>query len=368
MSNRFEKSSKLTLTIVLLISSIIILIVFEKLVGTTLGLTEEQVRHIRLREHSPMLDKTMSPISSDLKETDGLVDKPYAFATDEHGFIKPSLIHQNPDLIVAFIGGSTTECMHVDVEKRFPYLTGKLLSSNKLKVNSINAGVSGNDSLNSINAYTNKILPLKPDIAVLMHNINDLSILLYEGSYWNHNKFRSPIIQEDKSVKAFLKTILPNTYEFLFRIKANITGHVDEFSAQRGSNKVIDQKRIQELFESNLKIFIEISKAKAIQPVLMTQANRFLVVPDANIADNAKSLESIGIKYTQYKALYDAMNESIRKVSKDNDVLLIDLAKEVPQTSKYMVDSVHFNDLGSELVARIIAEHLETLLAKSNSE
>lgn len=364
MSNRFEKSSKLTLTIVLLISLIIILIVFEKLVGTTLGLTEEQVRHIRLREHSPILDKTMTPISTDMKETDSLVDKPYAFATDEHGFIKPSLVHKNPDSIIAFIGGSTTECMYVDAQKRFPYLTGELLSGDTLKVNSINAGVSGNDTLNSINAYTNKILPLQPDIAVLMHNINDLSILLYEESYWNQNEFRSPIILEDKSLKAFLKAILPNTYEFLFRIKANITGHADEFYAQRDSNKVIDQKRIQELFESNLKIFIEISKAKNIQPVLMTQANRFLVEPDAIIANKTKSLESIGIKYTQYKALYDAMNESIRKVANDNDVLLIDLAKEVPQTSEYMVDSVHFNDAGSELVARIIAQQLEPLIAK----
>ena len=262
MPNRFEKHSKATLFILLFISLLILFLGFEKLVGISLGHTEEQTRHIRLREHSPFLDKMISPVVEDFKYSDKLPDKDYAFSTDKYGFIKPSLPYTTANLTLAFIGGSTTECMFIDTEKRFPYLTGKLLSNENYKVNAINSGVAGNDTLNSINIYLNKIIPLQPDIAILMHNINDLSLLLYENTYWNQNEYRSPIIHEDKSIKAFLKTLLPNTYEFLFRIKANITGHVDEFSEQRGSHKAIDKNRILKMFEENLKVFIGIFKSQ----------------------------------------------------------------------------------------------------------
>ena len=51
----------------------------------------------------------------------------------------------------------------------------------------------------------------------------------------------------------------------------------------------------------------------------------------------------------------------IRQVAAANDVLLIDLAKAVPQESKFMYDAVHYNDTGSELAASIISERLMSL-------
>ncbi len=77
---------------------------------------------------------------------------------------------------------------------RFPYLAGRLLEQQThLKVNSYNAGRSGNNSLHSLNILLNKVVNLKPDIVVMMHNINDLAILMYEKTYWNTNPSRSPI-------------------------------------------------------------------------------------------------------------------------------------------------------------------------------
>ncbi|MGK0272210.1 MAG: hypothetical protein ACI88H_002876 [Cocleimonas sp.] len=203
--------------------------------------------------------------------------------------------------------------MYVDADRRFPYLIGKLLSNNNFKVNSINAGVSGNDSLNSINAYLNKIIPIKPDIAFLMHNINDLPTLLHEGSYWNNNDYRSPIIYEDKSLKAFLKTSLPNSFELLHRLKSKLIGPVDEFAHDRGKTKTLYEQRIYDLLEENLVMFISISKAKDIRPVLMTQANCFTENPDQVVIKRFKDLESLGINYQQFKTLFYGMNNRILK-------------------------------------------------------
>ena len=59
--------------------------------------------------------------------SDGLEQKPYVLRVDRQGFIMPAKIHDHPDLTIAFLGGSTTECTYVDEDQRFPYLVGRLL-------------------------------------------------------------------------------------------------------------------------------------------------------------------------------------------------------------------------------------------------
>jgi len=299
------------------------LIVFEKLVGISLGHKETDTRHIRLRENAPHLSLMLTPSDHELKHSENLERKAYDFSTDAHGFLLPSLIHNNADLTVAFIGGSTTECMYVDADKRFHHLVSQSMSNDTYKVNTINAGVSGNDSLNSINAYLNKVIPIKPDIAILMH--------------------------------------LPNSFELLHRIKATLAGPVDEFADDRGKTKAIDQQNIYRQFEENLDVFISISKAKGITPILMTQASRFTDTPDPVVVNRFKDLESLGINYTQFKALFDGMNDRIRTVAEKHQIALIDLAKNIPPHKDYIVDTVHFNDDGSSLVASFITEKLNEI-------
>ncbi len=273
------------------------------------------------------------------------------------------LIHSNPDATIAFIGGSTTESMFVTVEKRFPYLSGKLLENKtSLAINTLNSGVSGNDSLHSIDLFLNKIIANKPDIAVLMHNVNDLSVLLYEKTYWNNNDYRSPLIEEDRSLKSFIKQLLPNTYELLYRLKTSLAGQVDEFDKVRGQKLVPDKDKILDQFGANLTIFVNIAKARHITPVLMTQANRFTQNPKETVQKSLSALNSLGVSYEEYRALYQAMNEKVRTVASENNVLLIDLAKHIPQTSEYIYDPVHLNTKGSIKAAQIISEHLQKIL------
>ena len=74
----------------------------------------------------------------------------YTIDTDGNGFIKPSTIHENPDVTIVFLGGSTTESMFVKPENRFPYRVGRILEKNLgVKINSLNAGKSGNNSMHS---------------------------------------------------------------------------------------------------------------------------------------------------------------------------------------------------------------------------
>ncbi|MEB8433180.1 SGNH/GDSL hydrolase family protein [Cocleimonas sp. KMM 6892] len=368
MSNRFENNSKKTLLIISLIMILVVLFGFEKLLGNTRfgGEENQSVRHIRLKENTPNINKMLSPSDDIVALSDSLENKPYSFKIDQNGFIFPSTTHQQADKVIAFLGGSTTECMYVDEDKRFPALTGTLLETNSgKKINALNAGVSGNNSMHSINSLLNKIIPMNPDIAVLMHNINDLSILLHEKTYWNNNVHRSLLVTEDRSIKAMLKQLLPNTYNFAFEVKRKLLGDGNEFeNADHGNNQPrLSNEKILSLFKSNLDSFIEISKANNITPVLMTQASRFTEKPDEVVMKNLQNLEAMGLSYPEYRSLFIAMNQVIRAVALEKSALLIDLDQAVPQTKEYMSDPVHFTNRGSELVAKIISEKLTPVIA-----
>ncbi len=120
-------------------------------------------RYIKLREFEPGYADVLLPPKEALTVSDTLVRRDYLIRVDDNGFIMPSKVHEHPDLVLAFLGGSTTECIYDDENNRFPYLAGHLLEEKTgLKVNSYNAAKSGNDSLHSINVLLNKVVALKP--------------------------------------------------------------------------------------------------------------------------------------------------------------------------------------------------------------
>lgn len=317
-------------------------------------------RFIRLKELKPSFSGFL-----------GSSGRQVLFRTDENGFIIPSRIHGEPDLSIVFLGGSTTECKAVNEENRFPYLAGRFIEKETgLKVNSYNAGVAASDSLHSIDILINKVIPMKPDIVVMMHNINDLSILLFEGTYWHENWTRSPIIalELQPSLRGILKQIkdllFPNLYSTLY-VVFHLNTETDEFSHVRGKKINIDKAYLVNEFKMNLQLFINICKARNICPVLMTQANRFKDMPDQEIIDSMQKLEAENsITYKAYKEIHNLFNDAIKEVGADNNILVIDLDKEVPREKAYMYDVVHFNDTGSRLAAEIISRDLKPVIKK----
>jgi len=99
--------------------------------------------------------------------------------------------------------------------------------------------------------------------------------------------------------------------------------------------------------------------------VLMTQASRLTESPDPLIRKLMQSLEvSQGITYTDFKAAFDRLNQTIRDVGAKNQVLVIDLAREIPPVKENIADVAHFNDQGSRLVAARIAADLTPIIAR----
>jgi lysophospholipase L1-like esterase len=377
--NWLERNPKKVIAVIVLLAVGGLAVVTEKILASR---NHDQInlvgikRSIKLREFNPLYRNLLVPDASAMRMSDGLEQKPYVLRVDRQGFIMPAKIHEHPDLTMAFLGGSTTECTYVDENLRFPYLAGRLIEAQTgLKVNAYNAGRSGNNTLHCLNILLNKVVNLKPNIVVLMENINDLAILMYEKTYWNTNPSRSPIQERLPSFKTVGQDLRQTFYlvrDLTFPNLARATkgifhsdrkGKGDEFKNVRGQKISIDQDLLVREFTLNLQTFINICRARGITPVLMTQASRLTDNPDPLIKKMMHNLEvTQGITYGEFKGAFDRLNQTIREVGAKNGVLVIDLAKEIPPVKENISDVAHFNDTGSRLVAAQIAADLTPVL------
>lgn len=376
--NWFERNPKKILSVLIFLGFLIIIFGAEKVLQYMHKHKSENynitTRYIRLREKWPSISYYMYG-DPRFKSLSG---KKWKVRTDKNGFIEPSQKYEEPDKTIVFLGGSTTECQYMDEQNRFPYLVGVLLEQKTgLKINSYNSGNSGNDSLHSLNILLNKVLPLRPHIVVMTHNINDLGVLMHYKSYWHNNPTRSTIIIDSgksapvinfktaaTDIFVILKNLLvPHLYGELVTKKLN-TGCAFEFGHDK--KLTLEKKYILDEFGMNLQTFIYICKARKIMPVLMTQQNRITAVDDESSLEVFKPLMDMGIDPKAYKEVYNSMNDVIREIGKINDITVIDLDREIPHADEYMYDMVHFNDKGSIFASEIIAENLLSAIQTQN--
>ena len=334
--NWFERNPKKTIALGLLVFLLAATYGAEKLLAH-INHTHNLVlftdrRYINLREILPHVDTVDVPPDKALRTSDGLVQKPYRVRTDANGFMLPYNHYAKPDLTLVFLGGSTVACIYVDEESRYPYLVGQLLEQKTgKKITSINAGVGGNNSLHSLDNLLNKIIPVKPDVVVMMHNINDLVALIYDKTYWGKNPTRKPIVNFYfyKNLVGFkaLSTLARDMYIPNLHAATRILSHKifgkkvkeqdDEFAYIRGKKLTIDEAAILDEFKMNLQTFINICRARKITPVLMTQFNRYKSHPDPKVLKAMQGFQSdSGIPVAEFIALYAKFNEAIREVGR----------------------------------------------------
>lgn len=379
ISENPKKTGLIISIVILLISLFIIDCLMYFILPIEQRKKPEIVRAIRLREHHPGLNKIIYPDEYYLSKTDNLIAQDYLFRIDNNGFILPHNNYDNPDNKIVFIGGSTTECMYVTENNRFPYLTGQLIEEKTNKrINSYNAGGSGNSSIHSLDILLNKIMPMKPDVVVIMHAMNDYAILAYDYTYWPVGTPRSelitindyfPKIPKETFIwhfKGLFKTTYPNIYQRIHLLKESIihpqeqqqTEPWDEWADRRHMIIKRDFEFMQKEFRWALQMLVTACKTYDIIPLLMTQANRLKEKPDEVILKSMEPMLNAGITYETFKKEYDRFNEIIREVAKTNEIPLIDLAKLVPQEKEHLYDTFHYNDSGSKFVANIIAKEL----------
>jgi hypothetical protein len=360
--------------------SLLLLKGFDLAVGYVLGsddLAKTKVqmepRTIAFREHSPNFDIKFMPDNGYMEQTQGLEQKEYRLRTNNQGFIigERDTVKKSNAVDIIFFGGSTTECKYVEEDKRFPYLVAdKLEKKDGLPLQTLNGGVSGNNTINSILNSIVKGLEIKPKFMVLMHAVNDVVLISKEQAYWRGPKSKvfineGKIIKDPKLIyllfKQLKEILIPNTWLQIRHVVSSNIDNVsnDEWASSRNKPKANYSDVEQALtadFSSALKSFVAVSRAWGIEPILMTQFNRILISDSFIRTQYEKTNQPLS--YEEFVKLYSLANELIRKIAKDEQVFLIDLDKELTGNNIYMYDAVHLNTQGSSVVAEYIANEM----------
>ena len=104
------------------------------------------------------------------------------FRIDDAGYIEPSRQFDAPEFTLVFQGGSTTECMVVQEDLRWPNRVSAELSGLGFRVNARNAGKAGNTAHDALVNLVQLVAPDRPDVVLLMNAVNDAG-LLADGGY-----------------------------------------------------------------------------------------------------------------------------------------------------------------------------------------
>ena len=385
--NRFERRPRLTLFLIWLGLLAVIIGVVDwglPLMQDRLNLTTKnergEARVLNLREWPPGMVKVFAAPENRANDPIGPVDHEYELRIDHAGFIWPSLVHAKPDFEIVFLGGSTTECMYVRPATRFPHLVGRLLEDRSgLKINSINAGKSGNHTMHLVLNYLGKVAPRRPRFVVLMEAVNDIGILTKENSYWNDDKELFLVERKwtlwdltYREVRRGLSTIEEGiTSAFVTRSPTQAptakspVADLDEAKVRRQEELL--GELLRNSFEPALRSFVRLARAWGSEPILMTQVYLGGGSDDGAASDflSPEALRQGNFDRASFGSLHNYANAIVRHVAVSEDAVVIDLVGARRWTREDLYDGLHFTETGSRHVAEIVARALTPLILQA---
>jgi len=286
-------------------------------------------------------------------------------------------------LTIVAVGGSTTLCRMITEEKTWPAELGNRLGKSFHKVWINNAGMNGHSTFAHIVLMKELVANLQPKVVLFLVGENDLAKGRLEE--FDAENIKGRIIFS--SIKGFLKSV--SAYSEVVALGVNLYRN---YTANQAGliHSNIDLEKVGYLkvprdveeqyvagssepyigsFATRLKRLIDISREADIEPVFITQP---LLVGDA--VDDVTKVDLAAIKVDETRngqmwwKLLEVYNDVIRKVGHDNNVLIIDLAKQLPKSSRYFYDYVHYTNEGAEIVTDIIFRSLSPMLSNKFPE
>ena len=278
-------------------------------------------------------------------------------------------------LSIISIGGSTTQCFFLSDDKTWTARLGQKLepSFKPLWIN--NAGLDGHSTYGHLVLLEDHVRQVHPKVVVFLIGANDVA--RDPGVEWDAENVKGSI--SFHSPTAFLKSLSPysevasmianlyrsaNAYKqglFHQKIDFKQQGYLDDVKTgdeQAYLNEVANPRFLQG-FEDRVRRLITISRSSGIEPVLVTQP--LLAgsgIDDVTGLDMGRIRIGPGHSGKMWWSALERYNDVTRHLGQENKVTVVDLAHNLPKTSRYFYDFIHFTNEGAEAVATIIARDL----------
>jgi lysophospholipase L1-like esterase len=281
--------------------------------------------------------------------------------TSSLGFRGPEIVLPKPPgtLRIAYLGASTTWCAEVSGnDKVWAHLVAEdlRLALADVNVDYVNAGVPGYVAKSSRSNLQHRVAPTEPDIVVIYHATNDLSVELRRLA-----AARGVTRQASPQPPSWLAThsVLWNLAEKNLRI------WLAQLQAAKAVGRLeLDASTLGEGFRADLTALVRDAQRQAGVVALATFSHRLRRSQGAN-----EQLESAAsaLYYMPFMTpaglldAYERYNQVIREVARDTGALLIEGEHDIPGDARHFTDSVHFTDDG----ARAMASRVSAALTRS---
>jgi lysophospholipase L1-like esterase len=277
-------------------------------------------------------------------------------------------------LTIVTIGGSTTQCFFLNEDQTWTARLGQRLEKSFRPVWINNAGLDGHSTHGHLVLLEDYIVPLRPKVALFLVGVNDIAASSL--SEWDAENIKSGIRFE--SSKAFVKSVSAysevaalglNLYRSLTAYRAGLTHHQVDLQKQ-GYVEVSDEAEREYIarysgqylkdYEARLRRLADECRSAGIEPVFITQPMLAGFGTDDVTGVDLARVKTEGPQQTgrMYWELLEVYNDSTRHVGREKGILVIDLARELPKTSRYFYDFIHYTPQGARAVAGILYQSL----------
>lgn len=281
----------------------------------------------------------------------------------------------DPDsvLTIMTIGGSTTECVYLSDGHSWTDVLGQELGKSFHPFWINNAGLDGHSTFGHL-VLLDSIARMraKPKVALFLIGINDvghdaptaLDTTLYRRysvrELWRGAVTHSELLALGVDIYRYRQArrqglIQGEAFSMKDRQIDLRTSERREVSESEGARLVeLHREHYVPAYAERVNQLVQRSRANGIEPILITQP--LLLGPAVDDVTGVKLGElawgeTNGAVIWQVLELY---NDAVRSEGKQEGVLVVDLARQLPKSSRYFYDYVHYTNAGAALAARII--------------
>lgn len=216
-----------------------------------------------------------------------------------------------------------------------------------------------------------------PDLAITFHGINDLVRTFtpdmfgegpYRSDYRHYLGAAANLVTRGRKIPL---TITAGHWCSDFRFDqiringpdGNGLGGVRTSFVPKAQNVQITEWKSLPAFERNLRDFVDIARSKGIHVLLATQPSLYR----EDLSPQERQLlvfpltHYFGGKRPSLYSMIDGMrrfNDTTRRLATQVGVPLVDLEQQMPKTTEYLYDDVHYTVAGNELIGNALADDI----------
>jgi GDSL-like lipase/acylhydrolase family protein len=280
--------------------------------------------------------------------------------------LNPTAGNAPVEVSVFCLGGSTTEfpdSSGVDWPSRVERILRTSYGMPSVRV--YNLGMEWYTSLHTLINYETNLRPRGPSVILYMESVNDL-LQNADFSYFSRGRFREdyghfygPVnrIIDRRSLWVYLRDVIGRLWYARPR-RVITTGTFPGLTSYR----------------RNIGTLVEMARHDSSRVVLMTEPSLFKpVMSDEELAAvgmlRAEAInDSLVWSSETARSGMEQYNNTLKEIAERNNLLLIDLEKEVPKSLLYFRDEVHYRDTTFPLIARFVAARLHEILGSRGKE